>query len=287
MRIGIGTVHFGMEYGLPGDGRRSGWEEVRALLELAEARDVRVLDTAPIYGEAEALLGELVAAERPFRVVTKTRPAGPGGHLRGAARAGLEASLERLGRDRADALLVHVADDLLGPGGDELFEELGELVEDGLAGRLGVSVYEPAELEAVFERFPLELVQLPLNALDRRFAEGGHLAELRRRGVEVHARSVFLRGLLLVDGAPPPEFRALAPALAAWRARLREHGVTALEAALGYVLAQEVDVALVGVEDRAQLAQVLAAAAREHDAALLAPVEGVEPALLDPRRWPA
>jgi aryl-alcohol dehydrogenase-like predicted oxidoreductase len=83
---------------------------------------------------------------------------------------------------------------------------------------------------------------------------------MKALGVEIHARSIFLQGLLFVDRLPE-KLRHAAPALAAVRARIAAAGVTPLAAALAFALSRpEIDVALVGVTAKSELDEILAAA---------------------------
>src|SRR5262249_48966545 len=136
------------------------------------------------------------------------------------------------------------------------------LKESGSVGRIGVSVYTAAEIDGICRRFPVDMVQLPVSVLDQRLLASGHLRLLKDRGVEVHARSVFLQGLLLSEPENLPDyFRTVRDSLAVFRARASEHGMSAIEAALQFALRiPEIDCVLVGVCDAPQLAQIVAAA---------------------------
>jgi aryl-alcohol dehydrogenase-like predicted oxidoreductase len=271
MELGLGTVQFGLDYGVSNAQGRTPEPEVRRVLDLAARGGVRVLDTAAAYGESEAVLGRCLPGAGGFRVVTKTVP------LRGErgtaeaprlVREGFYRSLARLGLPAVDGLLAHHAADLLGPGGDEIFAVLDGLRREGQARRIGLSVYAGAEIDAALERYDFDLVQAPANVLDQRLVAGGQLRRLKERGVEVHIRSVFLQGLLLLDPeAAPAYFAPVRPRLAAWRQALRAAGLTPAQGALAFARSLDADVVLVGVEDAAQMAANIAdfAAARGAD----------------------
>lgn len=290
-RLGLGTAQFGLDYGIANDAGRVPEAEVTAILDEARRADIRVLDTAPAYGTAQAVLGRLLRPQDRFRVVTKTvaiRTPGIGDEELATVRKGFEESLAQLGVDHVAGLLVHQADDLAKPGGERLAELLMELRAQGKVDKVGISVYDRAQLEQLLERrYAFDLVQLPLNVFDQRLVRDGTLASLAGAGVELHARSVFLQGLLLMDEMRLPAFAA------PWRERIRdfrraldEAGVTALAAALSFVLGQaEVSVALVGVLSADHLQECLAAEKKpvSLDWGRFA-ID--DPALVDPRRWP-
>lgn len=289
MNLGLGTVQFGLDYGVSSTSGQVAPDEVRRILQKASEHGISVLDTAAGYGNAEAVLGNCLPADTAFSIVTKILPlkvacvddAG----LRQAA-TNFEASLSRLGRQSVHGLLVHHGGDLLLPGGERLYATLRQWQADGRVRKIGVSVYDRAEVDALFDRYTFDLVQLPLNVFDQRLVLDGTLTTLHNAGVEIHARSVFLQGVLLMDSeALPPFLTPQRPHHAAYRMALRAAGVSPLAAALGFVRnLLEVDVALVGVQSAAQLDECIAA---------YNTVPGLDyrdfavdtPSLVDPRLW--
>lgn len=138
---------------------------------------------------------------------------------------------------------------------------LQALKERGLVERIGVSVYDVTQVERVMTRFPVDLIQLPVNVLDQRFLGYGRLRSLVDAGVEVHARSVFLQGLLLIDpDMAPAQFEPVRPLLRDYHAAIAAADMTPVEAALQFVKsAAEIDCMLVGVTTRHELDEVVTA----------------------------
>jgi aryl-alcohol dehydrogenase-like predicted oxidoreductase len=151
-----------------------------------------------------------------------------------------------------------------------------------------VSIYSPHELEPITGTFDLGLVQAPLNLVDRRLHASGWLERLHETGIEVHARSVFLQGLLLLSQAAlPSQFSGWGHLWKRWHEWLSDSRVTPVQACLAFCLGfPEVERVVVGAQDRAQLEQIVAAA---NDAkALDLPDLGSDAeALIDPSRWAA
>lgn len=277
MKLALGTAQLGLDYGISNRAGRVSAIEARRILDLAARRGVRMLDTAAAYGDAERTLGALLPAAHPFALVTKLR-----------AGDRLADSLDRLGAQRVYGVLAHHARDLLGAGGPALWASLETARAAGQAEKIGASVYTAAEVDALLARFPLQLIQLPLNLLDQRLLHGGHLARLRGAGVEIHARSVFLQGLLLMDPAdlPPALAEARAP-LRAVRDAATRAGCTPLQLAAGFVLGlPEVDRVVCGVTAAAELEEIIAAAATAVPRALGAPLAIDDERILNPAQWP-
>lgn len=280
IELALGTVQFGLAYGVIGSGHRVADEEARAILQAAATQGVRVLDTAAAYGDIEQRLADLCGAT-PYSVVSKIAPLPAGCDAQAAARwvrESVERSCERLDQ-RLHALLFHSADDLLGPHGDVAWAQASACCL-GLGVRLGVSVYGPQQLHAVLARYPVALAQLPGNALDQR------LMAHRFEGVELHLRSAFLQGLLLADAAVAgTRVPAAAPALKRWQAECTRLGLGALEAALGAVKALPgVRYCVVGVESVAQF-EAIALAWRQARPLVAPELATDDPAVIDPRTW--
>lgn len=260
-RLGLGTVQFGTDYGVSNRRGRTPPSEVRQILDLARRADIHWIDTAPAYGRSETVLGTTLLSERDFRIVTKTWPCG-GMPSRTAVTEVLNrftASLQRLRRPTVDALLVHHAADLLASDGERLWEALELQQANGRIGRIGVSVYTPAELEILIDRFPIQMVQLPLNVFDQSFIREGHLTELARRGIAVHSRSCFLQGLLLMAPTElPTYFAPLRPHLARFHGTLAAHGLSPAAGALSFALCQPtIEAVIIGVNTADQLRELL------------------------------
>ncbi len=259
MKLGLGTVQFGLDYGVSNSSGRTPVDEAKCVLDYAAAAGIQVLDTSPSYGVSEQVLGQLAADMGQFKVVTKTRPQVIGSY---ELWTDLQESLHRLSRSSVYGLLVHRSSDLLSRNGEDLFAGLVRLKEQGVVEKIGVSVYEAAEIDALLERYSIDLLQIPFNVLDQRLLISGHLRRAKDMGIEIHARSIFLQGLLLM----PPEslarnFKSMEDRLRNYRRFIAEHGFTPVSGTLGFVLqVPEFDVAVCGVNTLTQLKEIVGAA---------------------------
>lgn len=258
-RIGLGTAQFGLDYGISNTRGRVGDDEVSQIVRRALEAGIRVIDTAPVYGEAERVLGQTLPAVSTIDVVTKTLRLAEG-LPRVLARAARSCAL--LGRP-AD-LIVHSVADLAGPAGADLWRGLEGLKAEGVCRRIGFSAYAEDDVVALAERFRPDLVQLPCSLADQRLARTGALARLRAQGVDIHIRSIFLQGLLLMtpQGLPQGLVR-VAPWLERIRRKAHDLQLSMLEAALAYAASLDEEAALiVGVTSLSEFEDILAAAQR-------------------------
>ena len=261
MKIGLGAVQFGANYGISNKGGKTQESEVRTILATAHELGVRFIDTAALYGDSEEVIGRAMPPDTYFNIVTKTVAFSKeilnevdAQHLEDA----FHASLLKLRMPSVYGLLMHRAEDLLVPGGDLLMNRLLQLKRKGFVSKIGVSVYSGDQIDQVLDRFSIDLIQLPINVLDQRLLQSTHLEKLKRAGVEIHARSVFLQGLLLMEQQDIPSyFNGVREQLDAYHRIIKERGLTPLQAALGFVSGiPEIDQIICGVNNSEQLREV-------------------------------
>ena len=280
MKLMLGTVQFGTNYGAFNATGQVPLDKVETMLSIAAAAGINMLDTARSYGDSEAVLARTGALDQ-FNIVSKCPDLQAEANPVAALQAAFAASCTALGVMRLYGYLLHNTEDLARPG---IWEALCELCDTGRVKRIGVSGYDIETVANLCDHFPLTLVQLPANVLDPWY-ERAALPDT----VEVHVRSAFLQGFLLGD----PE--QLPPHLAPYRAVLEQfcaqadaQGLTPLQAALAPLLANpRVARVAVGADSPQQLDQILQAvqAMDGGPAPQLGPFSGVTHDLTDPRRW--
>ena len=284
-RLALGTAQFGLNYGIANQAGQVLINDAATILDCAAAAGLDTLDTAIAYGDSEVRLGQIGVNQ--WQIVSKL-PQLPDRSLdvRAWVRASVMGSLERLKASCLGGLLLHHPADLLGSQGDALYAAMVELKSLGVVKKIGISIYQPDELDTLFEHMAFDVVQAPFNILDRRLIDSGWLGRLRGLGVELHVRSVFMQGLLLMPGAlRPAKFRRWQPLWDEWERWLSVHQLTPLEACLRYALSfNEIRRVIVGVDTPGQLKEIMTAASGN-----LPPVSvglrSTDVALLNPSNW--
>jgi aryl-alcohol dehydrogenase-like predicted oxidoreductase len=264
MKIGIGTVQFGLNYGISNASGQTSEEDVGGILEIATLNGIRIVDTAAHYGTSEEVLGSGLPENHQFRIITKTQRFSKAFITPSDAHQLEETfmrSLKNLRSLSVAGLMIHHADDLLAENGELLWHKMVELKQKGLVGKIGVSVYTANQIDGLLQRFPLELIQLPINVLDQRLIQTGHLKKIKERGIEIHARSVFLQGLLVMDpDRLSPYFNSVKQHLKRYFADLKLFKITPVQAALGLVSGLgEIDAVICGVNNPGQLEELCSA----------------------------
>lgn len=198
MKLALGTVQFGLDYGISNKKGMVSKEEVQKILDYAKSVGIDTLDTAQGYGKSEEVLGSFDL--EAFNIVTKTVQIDKTlDRIQNfdRFRDSFFESQKKLGYIQLHGLMFHNASDLLSSSGLALWDLLDDFKQKEYVRRIGVSVYSPEELEEILKLVDIDIVQFPLNILDQRFLP--MLPILKRKGVEIHTRSTFLQGLLLMN----------------------------------------------------------------------------------------
>lgn len=264
MKLALGTVQFGLDYGVASKSGRVTVQEAGAILRGAQIRGINTIDTAIAYGDSEVVLGQL--GVKNWNTITKL-PAVPNDcrDVKQWVYDQTQESLSRLSISQLYGVLLHRPAQLFAPMGEDLYVGLQDLKEKGITHKVGISVYSTNELSKLLNYYSFDLVQAPLNILDRRLIESGWASRLSKAGIEVHSRSTFLQGLLLMPSYQrPAKFNLWADTLKEWDQWLERSGLTSLQACMRYVSnLKEVDCVVVGVDTLDQLSQIVDAAEGE------------------------
>lgn len=255
MKLALGTVQFGMDYGISNQAGQCSQQEVAAILKLAQANDILTLDTAAAYGDSQKVLGELISTDSPFKIVTKLA------HIKSSEQVKQQfaQSLALLNCATIYGLLIHHAEDLLSEQGEAIWQQLQTLQAERLVKKIGVSVYDADQIDAILDRYAIDLIQVPVSVFDQRLIESGHLTKLKELGVEIHARSVFLQGLVFMQKENLPEyFTPAVDQLLSFYQFCDDQGIARAQAALGFVeRITEIDKVVVGVSGAVELSELI------------------------------
>jgi pseudaminic acid cytidylyltransferase len=285
-RLAIGTVQFGLDYGVANKHGQVDAKEASLILQAGNSRGIDTLDTSISYGVSEECLGNV--GVNKYKVVTKLPPIPLGiKDINSWVYDQMQASLTRLNIRTAYGLLVHDTSQLFGSNGAKLASAISSLKQEGLVHKIGVSAYGPDEVASVFQRFEVDIIQIPFNVFDRRMLTSGWLQRLNSSGIEIHARSIFLQGLLLLPlDAVPEKFSQWAPLLKFWHEWLDTHDTSALETCLHYPLSiPQIDRVIVGIDNHQQLNEIMEAFNPRNRPFIFPDISCDDELLLNPSNW--
>lgn len=284
-RLVLGTAQLGFPYGIANKQGHVSLDEAKKIIEYAATKGISTLDTAIAYGNSEQRLGEI--GVQNWRVVSKL-PAVPDGcgDIHKWVMESVYKSLQRLRVTSLYGLLLHRPKQLLERDGDCIYHSLLFLKARKLVEKIGISIYDPAELHAYMHQYRFDIVQTPFNILDRRLIDTFWLDYLAECGTEVHVRSVFLQGLLLMTPSERPQkFNRFESLWEQWEAWLKRTGFTRMQACLCFALSfKEISKVIVGVDSLIQLKEILQAAECQVPN-IPDELQSNDQALLNPARW--
>ncbi|WP_448213106.1 aldo/keto reductase [Colwellia sp. MEBiC06753] len=209
MKLALGSVQFGLNYGISNSAGKVPLPEVCEILSVAEHANIRFIDTASSYGNSEKVVGNIQNPER-FNYLGKISPeCKPVGYM-----DEVNQSLSNLNIAQFYSVSTHHGNTLLGDDGEQHFQALQTIKNKGLCQKIGTSVYSPSEAVALLEKYPLDIVQLPASIFDQRIFDKNFLAFAESKKCKIHIRSIFLQGAVFLDSlALPQKLQGLTPKL--------------------------------------------------------------------------
>lgn len=281
-KIVLGTVQFGVNYGINNTSGQVSLDEVCKILKIAKEKGIKTLDTSSAYGTSEVVLGEaLRKSSTQFNIVSKYP------RCEDNVRNTFEKSISNLGVDSLYGYLVHHFE--FYQEHREIFDEMTALKNEGKIKKVGFSLYNEEQLQYLLNHdVKFDILQFPYNIFDKQFEP--YMPKLVEMGVEIHTRSAFLQGLFFKDTNTLPEkLKPLKRDLDELHTYCNHKGLTVEQLALGYVIANpNVKGALIGVDNHEQLEANLKVASvklSQEDIDYISNIEIKEKALLNPVNW--
>tara|TARA_B100000579_G_scaffold217628_1_gene178002 strand:+ start:282 stop:1148 length:867 start_codon:yes stop_codon:yes gene_type:complete len=258
LNLAIGTAQFGLDYGISNFSGKVKLDEVKKIIRFAKISGIDTIDTARDYGDSEESIGKCDISS--FKVVTKI------GTLKGHennvydwSEQEVKSSLEKLGIEKMYGILLHRPLELLSKNGDELFKSISKIKRDRLVEKIGISVYSINELMNIVDKFDIDIVQLPINIINQEILNSGFLKVLKSKNIEIHARSCFLQGLLLMDyNEIPLKFKKWSNIFLDWHRWLEENNINAVQGCLSFINSiDDIDKVIVGIQNETQLKELV------------------------------
>lgn len=286
----IGTAQFGQAYGFNSSSTNINNEQAHRIINYCYVNGIRSIDTAHAYGASENILGQI--GVNKFSVNSKfcIQDIGSKELTEKGILSIVQDSLRRLKIHKLDSLLLHRSEDLLGPSQNLIISAMNTLKEKNLISKFGISVYAPEEIFQCLEVCDLDIIQAPVNFFDRRFLDSEVIEKCKNHQIELHARSIFLQGLLLLEQAEiPKKFLNFSDELGLWHKFLAENNLTPLQACLAFVLTQqELSKIIFGIDSLEQLMEITSATSEFTDMKIKFSENIIlNNNLIDPRLWPS
>lgn len=284
-KIILGTVQFGMHYGINNSTGQLTEEKVFEILDSAYNSNITILDTAAAYGNAEERIGNYIKSrsDKTFKIITKFNLKQGDTPLES-----LEKSLSNLKVNQVDTIMFHSFEDFKQTSKKDIEKLVAQKGETFL--KLGISLYTNEQADEICDYDLFEVVQTPFNALDNQNLRGETLTKLQKNDVENHTRSVFLQGLFFMDvNKIPIKLHPLKPYLEQLDLITKDFNVEKSALALHYPLSKSyIDGLLIGVDSLEQMENNINMLASEIPYQAIDAVDAIivkESYLLNPAIW--
>ena len=295
MKLCLGTVQFGMDYGVFNTPKKDS-EYCISCLDYATQNGIDAIDTATAYGDAERIVGVFLSKKTISRdklyISTKHLPNILDDYKQddyvSVIRENLQKSLTTLNTDYVDAYYFHSSRYAFQP---ELLEAISIMQKEGLAKKVGVSVYYPDEAMACFGNSNINCIQAPYSIFDHRMKESGVFESGSENGFNIDVRTVFVKGLIrLKDDEIPDHLIKSKPILAKLDKICEETGYSRIELAMGYVKREkEINHLVFGVRSIEQLKEDISAFGKDIPNSLFDEIDeqfaGISADLVIPSLW--
>lgn len=262
MKISLGTVQWGHSYGLTDDSSIVSHAEINSLIELAMKENIYCLDTSQNYGNAEELIGKYVGMKIPSitKMSIQAREVSSN-TAENIVKNSINISRNKLNVQTLKGILIHNTDFLYSKYAPKYIDALIKAKNSGLIHKFGFSIYESRDLINVLNLCDPDILQIPLNVFNQEFLTCPMIAKLSYRGCEIHARSIFLQGLLLLKMKSLPDFfKRYQKDLFEWKEFCIQNEISPMEGCISFIkTAKYVDVVILGVNSKKQFQENITA----------------------------
>jgi len=282
-KIILGSANFNQTYGIRKNSIKK--NDIKKLFNLAIKNKIKLIDTSPSYNESEKIIGKL--NNKRFKIISKIAKLPKNikkVEIKKKLRENVIISLRKLKIKKFECLLLHNANSLLSKNGNEIYKSLQDIKKIGLTKKIGISIYDYKTLGKILNRYKIDLIQAPLNILDQRLITTGWQKKIKKKNIEIHVRSIFLQGTLLIKKSKlPKNLKKFKKEWSAWEKWISENKVNPLHVCLLFILNQsKLDGIVLGCDNINQFKQILKIKKRK----FLMPKFNIRNIkLIDPRKW--
>jgi aryl-alcohol dehydrogenase-like predicted oxidoreductase len=284
-KLCFGTANFVKNYGI---NKSEGYNQkkIKIILNLLKQNKIKYIDTAINYKNVERKIGKFNL--NFFEIYTKI-PEIPKKikNIDLWIHNQITLSLKKTNKFFFEGVFLHNPEDLLKNKKKQIFDTLETLKKQKKIKKIGISVYDLKTLKRIIKEFKIDIIQIPYNLFDRGQKKKELLNILKKNKIEIHARSIFLQGVLLMDSNKLPQ------RLKKWKNKFiqlenwcMKNKVSKIQACLNAVLEDKIfNKVLISVENEKQLFQLLNAINKRNKKNYPKNLQTNEKKLIDPRLW--
>ena len=247
-KIILGTAQFGQRYGVTNTNIVT-YSEIKKIISTCKKNKIKFIDTAQGYGDSEKILGSL--SLNKIKIITKIKIG-----TKTNIEKQINISRKKLRLKKLYCVLIHNCESLLKKNGHDLFRKLKKR---NLISKIGISIYDPKEFIKLKKKgYRFDIIQIPYSIFDKRFSRNNILEDMKKTGAEIHARSIFLQGLLLENKKIPIKFKRWSTVWSKWNSFINKNNYKRSNVCLSFVLSNRyIDKIILGFSSNKEIKEIL------------------------------
>ncbi len=259
----LGTAQFDNHYGLLKNKFKFNKDNIKKILDYLQKLGLNALDTSLEYKNVDQKIN--LKSKKNFRVISKIKFSNKDinkiskKELENKILKSIKISKKNLGLVRFEALLIHNFETLSFKNQKKIFEILTDIKKTRIYNKIGFSIYDFQKLLKSLKKFTPEIIQCPYNIFDRRLENKTLIKLIKQKKISIHARSVFLKGLLLIrPDKLPKKIKKFFKPINNWHSWTLKNKINKISALLSFVLLNKnIDKIVIGIQDFNQLKEIL------------------------------
>lgn len=278
-RIVIGSANFDLKYGI--DNKKINDAEINKIIKFAISNNILTIDTAESYIKNKELFKNI---DSRFKFITKIKLDKHWTSLKFCKKV-LDSHLNNFNNKKIQTLLIHDINILYSKLGKSIFRNLLILKKYKYFKKIGVSIYDPKCLNYLISKYKIDVVQCPYNICDKRIINSGWLKKLKEKNIQVHARSIFLQGLLVDKKFHKKKyFNKWNNLFSKWFIFLRNNNITPIQYCLNDLINHDFNQIIIGIKTKDNLKEIVNFKVFKNNLKYMN-LENNDLSLIDPRKW--
>ncbi len=252
-KIILGTANFGNKYGI--SKVKINKKEVKKICKYSLTKGIKFLDTASDYKENYKIIKSL---SKNFIITTKVLPNSKWENIKFCEKE-MGLIRKKVNYKKIDTLFFHDEKFLYNKKKAKIvFENLKILKKKKFFKNLGVSIYNFRKIKYLTDNYDIDVIQCPLSIFDQRLINTGSLVRMKKKGIKIHIRSIFLQGLLLNNLIlKKKKFNELKDKIKLLNDYADYKHTNPLDLCLNYVMSFKIDKIVIGFSNLNNLKQII------------------------------
>ena len=284
----FGTAQFSGKYGLLGKENHISISEIKRLLQYLKRKKFFKIDTSTEYKYAEKKIN--LVKNNKWQIITKLKFTNyqldnmSQIEIRNYIINKLTRSTKNIGIKKIDTLLIHNFEIIKNKS--KMYKILLSLKRENLVNKIGYSIYNFRKLKKSVIKFRPDVIQCSFNVFDRRLNEPSLSKIIKKNKIEVHARSIFLQGLLLRPySLLPAKFKKWKNFFYNWENWSKKNKISKIEGCLAFSLSNSnVKKVVIGIQKFDQLKEIINTS-RTYKISLPQYLSSKDERLINPSKW--